>query len=804
MFKNYLTVAVRNLLRNKVYSIINIAGLSVGMACTILILLWVQYELSFDRFHKNADRIYRLTENWNLGATRGKWAVTNWPAGPTFQREYPEVIRAVRFRPLYNKVLCSYKTEKFLIDGILFADDTVFDIFSFPLISGDPGTALSTAFSIVITEEIAKKLFGAEDPIGKIIKVGDDGGVTVTGVMQNVPPNSHLSFKALVSLETVFKLNPEHAKKQMNSWAYGNINYTYLLLRENCNVNDLEKKFSAHIAKQAQEQLRVLGGSIEYFLQPLTRIHLHSKLELDIAQRGDIAYVVSFTVIAVFILLIACINFMNLATARSANRAKEVGMRKVLGAQRGELIRQFIGESLLFSAISFILAVMLVELSLPLFRSLSGSNMSFQSITMPGLISGLFGIILIVGFAAGSYPALYLSAFQPVRVLKGTIATGTASSRFRGILVLVQFAVSVTLIIGTGIVLNQLRYMQNKPLGFENEHIVYFGPIGSDFKKSFETFKEAIQGYPEIAGVAFSSHIPGDRPILELFLPEGFPPDQTRLMHQMSIDHEFIPAMGMEMAAGRNFLPTASADPARAALINETAARRLGWTDPVGKTIVSYRSPGPVTKTIIGVVRDFHIESLHKEIGPFFIENNPSDFHRYLLIKIMSGNLPATMEFMRIKWAEILPHIPFDFSFLDESFGRQYQADKKLQAIFSNFGILAIFISCLGLFGLASFTTEKRTKEIGIRKALGASVSGIILMLSKEFTKWVLAANAIAWPLAYFTMKQWLQNFAYRTEIAVSTFILAGVLALVIALLTVGYRAIKAARANPVAALRYE
>jgi len=493
-------------------------------------------------------------------------------------------------------------------------------------------------------------------------------------------------------------------------------------------------------------------------------------------------------------------------------------MRKVLGARRGDLIRQFIGESLLFSVISFILAVMLVELSLPLFRSLSGSSMSFQNITLPWLISGIFGLTLIVGFAAGSYPALFLSAFQPARVLKGNLRTGTTNSRFRGILVLVQFTVSVTLIIGTGIVLTQLRYMQNKPLGFENEHIVYFGPIGSDFKKSFKAFKESIKGYPEIAGAVFSSHIPSDPPILELFLPEGFPPDQTQLMHQLSIDHEFIPTMGMEMAAGRNFLPAITADPARAALINETAARRLGWKDPVGKTIVSYRSPGPVTKTIIGVVQDFHIESLHKKIGPFFIENNPSDFHRYMLIKIMSENLPATMDLLRIKWAEILPHIPFDFSFLDETFDRQYQADEKIQAIFSNFGFLAIFISCLGLFGLASFTTERRTKEIGIRKALGASVSGIMLMLSKEFTKWVLAANVIAWPLAYFAMEQWLQNFAYRTEIdfstfilagvlalaIASTFILAGVLALAIALLTVGYQAIKAARANPVEALRYE
>ncbi|UCH20421.1 MAG: ABC transporter permease [Deltaproteobacteria bacterium] len=804
MLANYLKIAVRNILRHKVYSVINIAGLSVGMACTILILLWVQYELSFDRFHKNADRIYRLTENWNVGTTREKWAVTNWPAGPTFQREYPEVIKAVRFRPLYNKVLCSYKTEKFLIDGILIADDTVFDIFSFSLISGDPGTALSTPFSIVITEQIAEKIFGAEDPIGKVIKIGDEGGITVTGVMHNVPSNSHLSFKALVSFKTVFKLNPEHARKQMENWAGGNINYTYLLLQQNCNVNNLEKKLSAYIAKQAEAQLRILGGSIEYFLQPLTRIHLHSKLELDIAEWGDIAYVYGFTTIALFILLIACINFMNLSTARSANRAKEVGMRKVLGAQRRELVRQFIGESLFFSFISVIFAVMLVELSLPLFRSLSGSNMSFQNITMPWLISSLIGIILIVGFAAGSYPAFFLSAFQPVLVLKGSLKTGTTNSRFRGILVLLQFTVSVALIIGTGIVMNQLIYMKNKKLGFDNEHVVYFGPIGSDFKQSIGSFKDVINGYPEIADVALSSHIPSDPPILELFLPEGFPPDQAQLMHQMSIDHEFIRTLGMELASGRNFLPSISTDADQAALINETAAWRLGWKDPVGKTIVSLRSPGPVTKTIIGVVSDFHIESLHKEIGPFFIENNPSDFHRYILIKIMPGKLPATMDFLREKWTEIFPQQPFDFSFLDETFDRQYKFDEKIQAIFSNFSVLAIFISCLGLFGLASFSAEQRSKEIGIRKAFGASVSEIILLLSKEFTKWVLVANIIAWPIAYVAMNRWLQNFAYRINIGLGTFIMAGVLALVIALLTVGYQAVKAATANPVEALRYQ
>jgi putative ABC transport system permease protein len=774
------------------------------MACTILILLWVQYELSFDRYHENADRIYRLTEHWNVGATQEKWAVTNWPAGPTFQREFSEVIKAVRFMPVYSKVLCAYKTEKFFIDDVLLADETVFDIFSFPLIRGNPENALSIAFSTVITENTAKRIFGSENPIGKKLSVGEDGFVTVTGVMKDIPPNSHLNFKALVSFQTMFKLNPEHSRKQMESWLGGNINYTYLLLRENININELEKKLSAYIAKQAKEQLEMLGGKIEYFLQPLTHIHLHSKLDSDIAERSDIAYVYAFTAIALFILFIACINFMNLSTARSTIRAKEVWMRKVLGAQRDGLIKQFIGESFLFSFISFIFALILVELSLPLFRSLSGSNMSFQYLTMPRLIWGLIGIILIVGFAAGSYPAFFLSAFQPFSFLKGSLKTGKANSRIRGILVVVQFSVSITLIIGTGIVLNQLIYMKNKELGFDKDHVVYGGPIGSEFKKSIAPFRDAIKGYPGIAGVALSSHIPSDIPFLELFLPEGFPPEQMQTMYQISADHEFIPTMNMEIVTGRNFSPTISTDPGQAAIINEKAARQLGWKDPVGKTIINFKYREPVTKTIIGLVRDFHIESLHKEIGPFYIDNIPPNFHRYIVIKIKPGNLSTTMEFLKENWIEFFPQRPFDFSFLDEAFDRQYRADEKLQAIFINFGVLAIFISCLGLFGLASFTAEQRTKEIGIRKALGASISGIILMLSKEFTKWVLLANIIAWPLAYIAMNQWLQNFAYRISIGLGTFVLASVLALIIALLTVGYQAIKAARANPVEALRYE
>jgi len=799
MLKNYLKVAVRNLLRHKAYSLINIAGLAVGMACTILILLWVQYELSFDRYHENADRIYRLAADIEIGKMRGRFAVSSLPIGPTLQRDYPEVLRAVRFYPHDRKLLVHYKDKKFLEDGIIYTEDSIFDVFTFPLVSGDPKTVLATADSLVITEAMAEKYFGSENPIGKILKVEDKVDLKVTGVMQNVPANSHFTFNMLLSWELLKQDSGyNHWEKQWIEHKF----YTYLLLRSKQDAGQLEHKFAALIQSHMGKILEALGGRIEYFLQPLTSIHLYSDLGLEISGNGDIVWVYVFTVIGLFILLIACINYMNLATARSLNRAKEVGLRKVLGAHRSGLIYQFIGESVILSFFAFLLAIGLVELSTPLFRTLIGSGIRFDYLNLPWLVPGPILLVLLVAVISGCYPALFLSAFHPIRVLTGSFKARTPNVNFRSLLVVIQYAISTSLIIATLIVLNQLNYVTHKSLGFDKEHVVCIRARNSSIWQSFDATKSVLKGHTGISDVTASSRLPGQFPQLQVLMPEGTSFNQSQLFQYTSVDPDFIPAMGIEISAGRNFSAEFSSDIKEAILINEAAARQFRWENPIGRKI-TFIEDELITKTVIGVVKDFHLRSLHHRIQPLCLDYRPSSF-RYVIVKIKPNRITEVLQFLEKRLELLQPAFPFEYSFLDEAFDRQYRFEKKIGRIFLYSTFLAIFIACLGLFGLASFTTEKRTKEIGIRKALGASVSEIILMLSKEFTRWVLAANIIAWPLAYFAMKQWLQIFAYRTRIDFSTFIFAGALAFAIALLTVGYQVVKTARANPIDSLRYE
>lgn len=798
MLKNYLLVAVRNILRHKVYAITNIAGLSVGMACCILIYLWVNYELSFDRYHENANRIYRLATDLDFGKMRGRYAVSNYIAGKKLVKDYPEVERSARFQKAPFKILLQYKDKKFYEDNIFVADNTVFNIFTFPLIKGDPKNALKRAFSAVITEDMAKKYFGADNPIGKVMRAEDKFDLTVTGVMKNVPSNSHFIFNGLVSFETLRHIN-ENYQKEEEDWL-DHDNYTYLLLRDAYDHRDLEKKFPAFIEKHLGETLKAVGGKVEYFLQPLTQIHLNSKLAYD-TDNGSMSYVRTFSIIAIFVLFIASINFVNLSTARSGIRAKEVGVRKALGAHRGNLVQQFFSEIFLFSFISFFISLVLVEVTLPFFCSLTGSELSFDYVIMPRLVLGLVGLLAFVAFAAGTYPALFLSAFQTINVLAGGLKAGTVGYRTRGYLVTFQFTISIGLIIGTVITFSQLGFMKHKNLGFNKEQIVVIRSFGDSIKKHIPTIKAELTSYSGIIDMAASSNVPGTLLPRHAVVPQGYSLAQTQVIADISINPDFIPTMGIQIVKGRNFSNDITSDQRESILINETAAQRYGWKNPVGKTIRYL--PTDTVKTVIGVVRDFHLRSLQHNIMPLYIDCEPSNFH-YLSIKIKPDNIPDTLRFLKKKWSKIAPAQTFDYFFLDESFDLQYRADEKLVAISSSFTFLSIFIACLGLFGLASFTTERRTKEIGIRKALGATISGIILLLSREFTKWVLIANIIAWPIAYIAMNRWLQNFSYRTDIGLGTFVLAGVLALVIALLTIGYQAVKAARANPVEALRYE
>jgi putative ABC transport system permease protein len=799
MFRNYITVAVRNILRHKAYAIINIAGLSVGMACTILILLWVQYELSFDRYHENADRIYRLGLKLQTSKIMDSIASNGVPAGPILEKKFPEVLKACRFRKEEGVAIAQYKEKKFFEEDVFYADNSVFDIFSFPMISGNPKSALKTAFSVVITEDVAKKYFGNEDPIGKIIIFNNEHNVTVTGVVKNIPKNSHFTFNMLLSFET---MRGPWFEKAMDHWLLNIHNYTYLLLQKNCNIKELEKKFPALIDAYMGDTLRAIGGSVELFIQPLTSIHLHSDLKWEIAANGNIVYVYVFLAIALLILFIACINYINLSTARSANRAKEVGIRKLLGAHRENLVNQFLGESILFSLVSIIIALGLVELSLPAFESLFGSQSSSHYIPTPLVMWSCIGLMMLVSLIAGSYPALFLSAFQPIQVLTGRLKTGAAGSLLRNILVLFQFTISICMIIALAIIITQLKFMKHKQLGFNKEHIVIIRLTDGAMRRSIEKIKDGLKNYHGISHVAASNYIPGQGFWMKVIVPEGSELDQTESIGRIRIDSDFISTMDIMLVAGRDFSPRFSTEQSDFIIVNETAAKQWEWEDPIGKTIRVF-DDRPITKTIIGVVRDFHVESLHKKIEPIYFEYMPES-SRYINIKIRPDNIPETIQHIEKTFKQIDQTLPFDYTFLDESFDRKYKAEEKLNKIFTYFTLLAIFIACLGLFGLASFTAEQRTKEIGIRKALGASITGIMLLLSKEFTKWVLTANIIAWPIAYAAMNHWLQNFAYRIKIGLATFILAALLALIIALLTVGYQAVRAARANPVEALRYE
>ena len=800
MFNNYLKIAFRNVKKHKAYAFINIAGLAIGMACCILIISFITTELSYDRYHKNSDRIYRLGLDANLGGNQILMPICTAPAAPALVQDYPEILDAVRFQGM-GKVSVKDRDIEFFEENVLLADNSIFNIFTFPMIKGDPNSALKTAYSLVMTEDTAKKYFGEEDPIGKILKVDNQFDYTITGVVENVPKNSHFTFDILCSFESLYAQRGE----AMEMWLAFNL-YTYVLLEEGTKPKELEKKFPDLIDKHMGTALKAIGGRIDFFLQPLTKIHLHSHMENEIGANSDIAYIYIFSAIALFILIIACINFMNLATARSALRAKEVGIRKVIGAERKELIRQFLGESLIYSLFSMFIAVLLAHLVLPLFSSLSGRDLSIDYFGMPWLIPGLVGIILFVGFAAGSYPALFLSSFQPVRVLKGSLKAGAANARFRSILVVGQFVISIGLIISTGVILNQLRFMKNTNLGFEKGNIIVVRISDGPARESINSMKQEFKKIPGVLNAGLASQVPGREASISPFVPEGFSATEAQLMKNIDIDYDFIPTMGIEITAGRNFSSEFGTDASDAIIINEAAARKFGWDEPIGKKIENFSGEqieDRSAKTVVGVIKDIHMSSLHNLIMPLYI-NNESDDLDNIAIRINPNNVEGTINNLRSKWKELYPNQSFDYYFLDDSLAILYESEGRLSKIFSSFTLFAIFIACLGLFGMASFTAEQRTKEIGIRKVLGASVSGVVVLLAKDFLKLVLFANILAWPLAYFAMKKWTQGFAYQAGIGVEMFVITGALAALIALLTVSFQSIKAALSHPINAIKYE
>lgn len=728
--------------------------------------------------------------------------VSNNPAGPTLVRDYPEVENAVRLNSWRARTSLTYQGLQFYEDGIFFADQSFFSVFSFPLIKGDPETALQLTNTMVLTESAAEKYFGTDDPMGKVLKANNQTDYTVTGVCRDVPQNSHFHFDMLASFETQFAQN----RRMENIWLNFN-NHVYLLLSRDADPGALEAKFPALVEQYMGKDLKALGGTINFYLQPLRDIHLHSHLEGELEGNGNILYVYIFAAIALFILIIACINFMNLATARSATRAREVSMRKVAGAHKGALIGQFLGETVLFSLIALAIALVLVWQALPYFSAISGIEMKIRPELLPWLIPTFFGLILFVGLAAGSYPALYLSSFEPATVLKGSFKAGKAGSRFRGILVVGQFIVSITLIIGTSLVLNQLRYMKKKELGFDKANILVTQIRDRNMLQALDSIKAQLKQVPGVLAVTSSSIVPGGQPNVSIFMPEGFADDESQIMEQYRVDEDFFPTLGIEIVQGRNFSKEFSTDPEESVIINQTAAEKFGWENPIGKTI---RIPDDINdenemifeaRTVVGVIADFHLASLHKVIAPQIIDNRPGGT---LSLRLSPENTSSTLSRLKELWGVIDPGRPLDYFFLDESFDAQYRAEERLSGIFSSFTVFAILIACLGLFGMASYMAEQRTKEIGIRKVLGASIPGVVALLARDFVKLVLIANLVAWPLAYYFMSRWMQNFAYRAGIAPWIFFLTGLAAMTIALLTVSYQSIRAALSDPVRAIKYE
>ncbi len=799
MLKNYLKIALRNLLRHKGYSFINVAGLAVGITCCLLILLFVQDELSYDRYHEKAGRIYRLVVENEAEGRVFQNALSSAPMVPALLRDYPEIESAARFYPVDASVMVSYGERRFYEERFFYADAAAFEIFTFPFIKGDPKTALNAPNTIVLTEEMAHKFFGDEDPLGKIIKVDLQRDYLVTGVIKNIPNNSHLRFDFLASFQSLESILGE----ALQSWTY-NPFFSYLLLRRDYPARELDGKIASLFEKNIAEQLQSLGWRLQPYLQPLTDIHLHP-LGNELYAQGDIRYIYIFSAIALFILVIACINFMNLATARSEMRSREVGMRKILGSQQRQLVAQFIGESVLMALIATLIAVVLIELILPSFNAIANRELAIDYSNNPLLLVGLFALTLFVGVLAGSYPAFFLSAIKPLEVFKSRTATGWRGFLSRQALVVFQFGISIILMIGTVVVYNQLDYLRKKKLGYNQEQVVVVPIKDAGLLEQRQTFKHALLQSPSVSRVTFTSRYPGIGTWGTVARRPDRPEVQVTDMKVLLTDFDYIETLNIALLAGRSFSAEMDAitGATRAVILNETAARALGWSAPaeaVGQTI---NALGNRSGTIIGVVKDFHFQTLHMGMQPLMMVPAP-DGYGYAMLRIAAHDIGGTLEHVKNAWTVFAPQWPFEYLFLDDNFGKQYEAEQRLGKIFGAFGGIAIFIACLGLFGLASFTAGRRTREIGIRKVLGATASGIVKLLSREFVKLVLVANVIAWPVAYFAMNKWLQSFAYRIDIGWWIFALAGGLALLIALLTVSMQAIKAALANPVEALRYE
>lgn len=810
MIKNYIKVAFRSLINQKFYSILNIAGLSVGLCCFLMITLYVNDELSYDKFYKDSENTYRMDFEGELGGNIFVTALSSAPSAKTLVEDFPEVTDATRMRSTGTWLLNRKDNlNKFKIEKVSWADHNLFSFFGIPLLYGDPENVLRKPNQLAINETMAKTIFGSINPIGETVILDNETQYEVSAVFKDIPPNSHFHYDLFLSMETL-----EESKQ--NAWLSINFS-TYIRLTDGFDPDELEAKFPEmamqHIGPELKQMLGIDVETLDgpdakaaFSLVPLHDIHLTSDKLGEHEANGDMKYIYIFSAVALFILLLACINFMNLATARSTKRAKEVGVRKVMGAYKSHLIGQFLTEAMVISLVSTILAIFISALMLPFFNELAAKNISENQLLSPVILGSMGLITVIVGLLAGSYPSFYLSQFKPVETLKGKLNLGSKSTGIRSTLVVLQFTISISMIIGTAVVFDQLSYIQNKKLGFDKDHIVMVKDAWL-LKDKAKAFKNEVIKNSKVINGTLASFLPVKTTNNNNIFIHGTNAQTSPnyVVSNYTVDYDYISTLGMEIIEGRNFSKEYGTD-SLGLILNESAVKMMGLENPIGTTLSSFtgtmENPGLKGFKVIGVVKDFHFSSLRENIGPLLFQLGETN--GFASFKISGDDVPGTIATIKEQWNQIGPGQPFDFDFLDQRFSDLYKSEQQIGSIFSVFAFLAIFIACLGLYGLAAFTTEQKTKEIGIRKVLGASISSIITLLSKEFIKLVIISFISATLLTTFFMNRWLEDFVYRTNLKPFTFILAGAVALTIAWLTMGIQSYKAARGNPAKTLKSE
>ncbi|WP_018478947.1 ABC transporter permease [Pontibacter roseus] len=809
MLRNYFKTGFRNLVRQKVYSVINIAGLAAGIAACILIFLYVKDELSYDRHHAKADKIYRVTRDFvsNDGSVSLHLGHVAPPFGPLLEQDFPQIESIARLLQTSLLVENVEKQKTFREERIMFAEPAIFDIFDIPIIDGSRERALKEPFTLLLSNKLADKYFPGEEPVGQLLKLTSTSSARVTGVFQSLPDNSHFHPDILVAFNTLNDTAVYGAEQLRTNW--GNNSFgTYMVINSEQEAENMQAQLPAfmdrHLGGTDHAGDRKPSDFSRLYLQKLTDIHLRSHLDSEMEANGDINTVMILAAVALVILLIACINYINLSTARYMSRAKEVGVRKVVGAEKHDLVFQFLSESILIALIATLLAVGITELCLPWLNEFTGKNIGSNIFTDRWLLGLTLLLPLLVGGLAGLYPAFYLSRFLPAMVLKGSLSNSSKNPLLRKTLVVVQFSISIILIIATGIMFRQLVYMQNKDLGFEAENVVIL-PTYTTLTPQFEAFKSELKKSALVEGVGRSLLIPSDRLLNSMgaSVMKGDSMAQTSVTIKfVNVDHDLLDVFEVQLAAGRNFDRTRATDDTAAYILNNAAARMIGWQNPQ-EAIDQVFAYGGRKGRIIGVTEDFHFESLHDEISPMVYMLSPSNNYTNIAIRI-NGDTRQALAHIEQTWRQFLPGYPFEYSFLDQLYAETYKAERDKGVIFLIFSCIAILIACLGLFGLASYTTVQRTKEIGIRKVFGASVMRIVTLLSKDFLKLVLVANLLAWPIAWYAMRTWLNDFAYRIEMGTGIFLLAALLAFIISVVTISYQAVRAASANPVKSLRTE